>query len=332
VRTVKVIDSQLVRDVYQLKRGWKVLLEDGQELAKDGEVIATRGDKEIVVKTGGRIVRDEEGVTIVYDERQEREYEIPSSARLLVTEGQRVEAGSQITEGSSNPHTILSVLGREATHLYLLQEVQKVYRSQGVNIHDKHFEVIISKMLSRVQVLRPGDTELLPGDLVDRRIFAETNTQVVEQGGEPAVAKPVLLGVTKAALNTDSFLSASSFQHTIKVLAGAAIEGKRDELKGLKENVIIGKLIPAGTGFWEYRSNELPASTEATESVEAILEAELGGSSELDLDLTAEELEQELGEQGFGFETLGEDIEKDDTAALDVLASFLSDSDLDEPE
>jgi DNA-directed RNA polymerase subunit beta' len=223
IRTVKIIDSNIMRDSYPLKRGWKVLLDGDQETVKDGEVIATRGDKEIVVKTGGRIVREEDGVTIVYDDREEREYEIPSSARLLVTENQIVEAGDQITEGSKNPHTILSVLGREATQLYMLQEVQKVYRSQGVTIHDKHFEVIISKMLSRVQVMRSGDTELLPGDLVDRRIFAEANAQVINQGGQPASAKPILLGVTKAALNTESFLSASSFQHTIKVLAGAAI-------------------------------------------------------------------------------------------------------------
>ncbi len=130
-------------------------------------------------------------------------------------------------------------------------------------------------------------------------------------------------------------MSASSFQHTIKVLAGAAIEGKRDELKGLKENVIIGKLIPAGTGFWEYHSNELAASTGATESVEAILEAELGGGSDLglgDLDLTSEELEQELSEQGFGFETLRKDGDKKDSSALDVLASFLNDSAIDESD
>ena len=328
IRTVKVIDSDLVREEYALKRGWKVLLEDGQETVKDGEVIATRGDKEIVVQTGGRLVWEDEGVTVVYEDRQEREYEIPSSSRLLVREAEVVEAGAQLTEGSKNPHTILTVLGRESTYLYLLQEVQKVYRSQGVNIHDKHFEVIIGKMLSRVQVLRSGDTELLPGDLVDRRIFAEENAQVVSEGGEPASAKPVLLGVTKAALNTDSFLSASSFQHTIKVLAGAAIEGKRDELKGLKENVIIGKLIPAGTGYWESKSDQLPAPAQADAAVEAILQAELGGagSDTADLDLLIEDLQQETDLQVFALEDLVNDS-KDDAADL---ASFLSDTNLDE--
>jgi DNA-directed RNA polymerase subunit beta' len=256
-RTVKVIDSQVVRDEYPLKRGWKVLLEEDQEEVEEGAVIATRGDKELVVKTGGRLVRQEDGIVVVYDEREEREYEIPSSARLLVNEGERVKAGAQLTEGTKNPHTILTVLGRDATQEYLLQEVQKVYRSQGVNIHDKHFEVIISRMLNKVQVTACGDTEMLPGDLVDRLEFANTNARVMEEGGKPASAIPILLGVTKAALNTDSFLSAASFQHTIKVLAGAAIEGKRDELRGLKENVIIGKLIPAGTGYWEIHKDEL---------------------------------------------------------------------------
>ena len=284
VRTAKVIHSHLVRDTYPLKRGWKVLLEEGQETVRNGEVIATRGKNKIAVETGGRVVWEEDGVTVAYDDREEREYEIPSSAHLLVSEGQSVETGAQITEGSKNPHTILPILGREATQRYLLQEVQKVYCSQGVDIHNKHFEVIIRRMLAKVQVLKPGDTELLPGDLVDRRHFAEINDQVTSQGKEPASAKPVLLGITKAALNTDSFLSASSFQHTIKVLTRAAVEGKRDELKGLKENVIIGRLIPAGTGFWRAHQDELAQPAEAQESPEAILEAELGADQELDLD------------------------------------------------
>jgi DNA-directed RNA polymerase subunit beta' len=333
IRTVKVINSQINRDEYALKRGWKVLLEEGQEAVRDGEVIATRGDKEIVIQTGGRLVREDSGVTVVHEDREEREYEIPSSSRLLVSESQMIEAGDQITEGSRNPHTILSVLGREATQLYLLQEVQKVYRSQGVNIHDKHFEVIIGKMLCRVQVLRSGDTELLPGDLVDRRVFAETNAEIVSQGGEPATAKPVLLGVTKAALNTDSFLSASSFQHTIKVLAGAAIEGRRDELKGLKENVIIGKLIPAGTGFWESREPALEPGAVPSESVDAMLEAELGGGIDMDLDaleLTADELAERLAGEDFQIENLAEGGREEVGLNLDLL---LQDSDdIDEPD
>jgi len=330
IRTVKVIDSQLVRDEYALKRGWKVLLEEGQEEIEAGTVIATRGDKEIVIDTGGRVVWEDDGIAVVYEDREEREYEIPSSSRLLVREGQQIEAGGQLTEGTKNPHTLLQVLGREATELYILQEVQKVYRSQGVPIHDKHFEVIVSKMLSKVQVLRSGDTELLPGDLVERGEFGEINQRVVSEGGDPASAKPVLLGVTKAALNTESFLSASSFQHTIKVLAGAAIEGKRDELKGLKENVIIGKLIPAGTGFWEYKKRELAATTQPEEAVEAILGVELGGASGSEgLDLLAESLGRGLGEQPFDLDDFmsEEDLDEDELDALNVFLGDDADED-----
>jgi DNA-directed RNA polymerase subunit beta' len=334
LRTVKVVDSRVVRDTYALKRGWKVLLEEGQETVEAGEVLATRGEKEIQVRHGGRLVVEEEGVSVVYDEREEREYEIPSSARLLVREGQRVEAGEQITEGSKNPHTILSVLGREATQLYLLQEVQKVYRSQGVNIHDKHFEVIIAKMLSRVQVLRSGDTELLPGDLVDRLVFANLNGQVSGEGGQPASAKPVLLGVTKAALNTDSFLSASSFQHTIKVLAGAAIEGKQDELKGLKENVIIGKLIPAGTGFWEAHQEELLEAPDRQGGLEGGLENRLEPGVELDLDdveLSLVEFEENADDDLLDLNVLDPDEYDDEDSDLEDL-SFFTDDDEDDDD
>jgi DNA-directed RNA polymerase subunit beta' len=213
-------------------------------------LIAKRGDEEVIAKHAGRVViKKNKPLTVVYEMRDEREYEAPASARLLVEEGQRVKAGDQLTEGAKNPHRILRILGREATQLYLLQEIQKVYRSQGVNINDKHFEVIVKKMLSKVQVVTSGDSELLPGELVDRLILQDINEKLHKEGKRPATAAPVLFGVTKAALNTESFLSASSFQHTIKVLAGAAIEGKLDDLRGLKENVIIGKLIPAGTGF-----------------------------------------------------------------------------------
>jgi DNA-directed RNA polymerase subunit beta' len=170
-----------------------------------------------------------------------------------------VHPGQQLTEGSKNPHRVLRVLGEDATALYLLTEVQKVYRSQGVNIADKHFEIIIRKMLSRVQVTRSGDSVVLPGELIDRLQLIDMNARLIAEGKEPASGVPILLGVTKAALTTDSFLSASSFQHTIRVLAGAAIEGKMDRLYGLKENVIIGKLIPAGTGFHTYQDRELVA-------------------------------------------------------------------------
>jgi len=248
LRQVQVVDSRVLRDEYDVPGNWKVLVEDGDEVV-EGQPLAKRGDNQMLAKHAGRVLREDRHITVIYEEREERVYEIPSSARLCVDEGDRVNPGDLLTEGSKNPYQVLRILGREALQLYLLSEVQRVYRSQGVTINDKHFEVIISKMMRKVQVVSPGDTELLPGQLVDRLEFAEINERVVQQGGKPATARPTLLGITKAALSTDSFLSAASFQHTIRVLAGAAIEGKQDNLRGLKENVIIGKLIPAGTGF-----------------------------------------------------------------------------------
>ncbi|MFN2148498.1 MAG: DNA-directed RNA polymerase subunit beta' [Anaerolineales bacterium] len=247
-RVVRVTNSELLKDEYNVPGNWALKVEDEQEI-EGGTLIAKRGDSEIVASHGGRVRVEDRKVIVSYDQIDEAEYEIPASARLLVNDGDKIPAGFQLTEGSLNPHRILRILGREAAELYLLTEVQKVYRSQGQNINDKHFEVIIRKMLSKVQITQPGDTERLPGDLVDRRYLQRLNEQMLKEGKAPAKAMQVLLGVTKASLETESFLSASSFQHTIKVLARAAIEGKVDYLRGLKENVIIGKLIPAGTGF-----------------------------------------------------------------------------------
>ncbi|HSB88704.1 MAG TPA: DNA-directed RNA polymerase subunit beta' [Anaerolineales bacterium] len=248
-RVVQVLNSERLEDTYNVPGNWSLRIEDGTEIAA-AEVIATRGDSQIVASHAGRVrISEDRSVIVSYDQVDEVVYEIAPSGRLLVKEGEHVQAGQQITEGSLNPHRILRILGREAAELYLLTEVQKVYRSQGQNINDKHFEVIIRKMLSKVQITHPGDTDLLPGDLIDRLYLQEMNERLLKDAKTPARASQVLLGVTKASLSTESFLSASSFQHTIKVLAGAAIEGKMDYLRGLKENVIIGKLIPAGTGF-----------------------------------------------------------------------------------
>jgi DNA-directed RNA polymerase subunit beta' len=255
VRYARVVDSELLREEYDIPGNWAIEVEDGDEVVS-GQRLGYRGEKELFAEHTGRVVRDGTHVSVVYERRDEREYDIPSAARLLVQDGDEVRAGDKMTEGSKNPHRILRILGIEETQLYLLSEVQQVYRSQGVNINDKHFEVIIRKMLSKVQTTRSGDTDLLPGELVDRLVLRQTNERVLAEGGQPATSMNVLLGVTKAALSTESFLSASSFQHTIKVLAGAAIEGKVDRLFGLKENVIIGKLIPAGTGFQYYRKGE----------------------------------------------------------------------------
>ncbi|MCJ7569705.1 MAG: DNA-directed RNA polymerase subunit beta' [Anaerolineales bacterium] len=247
-RVVKVVNSDLIKDEYNIPGNWSMRVEDADEIDA-GALIAKRGESEITASHAGRVRIKDHKVIVSYDLLEEESYDIPASARLLVKEGDKVEAGAQITEGSLNPHRILSILGREACELYLLTEVQKVYRSQGQNINDKHFEVITRKMLSKVQITQPGSTDLLPGDLIDRYYLQRMNEGALKDGGRPAKAMQVLLGVTKASLSTESFLSASSFQHTIKVLAGAAIEGKVDYLRGLKENVIIGKLIPAGTGF-----------------------------------------------------------------------------------
>ncbi|MCJ7513702.1 MAG: DNA-directed RNA polymerase subunit beta' [Anaerolineales bacterium] len=274
-RLLRIVESQLIQDEYSVPGNWALRIEDGTQVAA-GELIATRGEAQIVATHAGRARLEGRTVIIAYDHTDEREYEIPPSARILVREGEKVEAGQQVTEGSLNPHAKLRILGREAAELYLLTEVQKVYRSQGQNINDKHFEVIIRKMLSKVQVTFPGDSLLLPGDLADRLYLQRMNEQLLREGKQPARAVQVLLGVTKASLSTESFLSASSFQHTIKVLAGAAIEAKVDYLRGLKENVIIGKLIPAGTAF---PGEEAVLRDERLEEIEA-LPVESGEASE----------------------------------------------------
>ena len=181
-------------------------------------------------------------------------YKVSRRARLRVRDGDEVQAGDPLTEGSLDPDEILDVLGKRAVQIYLVNEVQSVYRSQGVPIHDKHIELIVRQMLRKVQVVEPGDTELLPGQLVEERAFAHTNEELVANGGEAASGRPQLMGITKASLATESWLSAASFQETTRVLTEAAINGKSDPLLGLKENVIIGKLIPAGTGMSRYRS------------------------------------------------------------------------------
>ncbi len=249
VRHVMVTESKLIDDVYELPEGWDVKVSEGQ-IVDMGDIIAEKEAEMLTARNRGRIDSIDKGsVRLVWEAKDERDYEIPAGMRLILEDGQTIDAGAGLTEGSKNPHQVLEIQGRDAVTTYLLREIQKVYRPQGQNINDKHFEVIIRKMLGKVVVTASGDTELLPGDLIESSMFQQVNEEVVEEGGEPAQAQPVLLGITKASLNTESFLSASSFQHTIKVLAGAAIAGKEDMLVGLKENVIIGKLIPAGTGF-----------------------------------------------------------------------------------
>ncbi|MBO4360309.1 MAG: DNA-directed RNA polymerase subunit beta' [Eubacteriaceae bacterium] len=195
-------------------------------------------------------------VTIQDNDGNVREYEIPFGETLLVREGSTVKAGDEITRGSINPNDLLAVKGIDGVQRYILQEVQKVYRLQGVQINDKHIEIIIRQMMRKYRVLTAGDTDLLPGSSVDRVEFEEANERVMKRGGEPATGERILLGITKAALATSSFLSAASFQETTRVLTDAAVKGKVDPLVGLKENIIIGKLIPAGTGIKAYTEIE----------------------------------------------------------------------------
>jgi DNA-directed RNA polymerase subunit beta' len=249
MRVVRVEHSEMLSDRYDIPDGWKILVKDEGEVSQ-GDVLVKNEDNEIVAQQAGRVRTDDGQVIVSYEYREEEDYDIPSNTRLIVKDGEQVEPGQPLTEGSLNPHNILRIQGRESTQKYLLSEVQKVYRSQGQNIHDKHFEVIVTKMMSRVTVNNPGDCiEFLPGDLADRLVLQRINEKLLSEGKTPAKYTDILLGITKASLTTDSFLSASSFQHTIKVLAGAAISASEDPLYGLKENVIIGKLIPAGTGY-----------------------------------------------------------------------------------
>ena len=197
------------------------------------------------------------------DGSEEVEYPILRRARLLVGDGDRVEVGQQLVAGAVNPHDVLRIMGPREVQLHLVREVQEVYRSQGVAIHDKHIEVIIRQMLKRITVIDSGATEFLPGSLVERSVFEAENRRVVAEGGEPASGRPVLMGITKASLATESWLSAASFQETTRVLTDAAISAKSDSLVGLKENVIIGKLIPAGTGIARYRNVEVNPTEEA---------------------------------------------------------------------
>ena len=250
----------------------------------DGEVISIEGRKDN--KTEVRVRGDEE----------DRTYVIPYGARLNVKEGDRVFAGGQITRGPLNPHDILRLNGVEGVYQYLLKEVQRVYKQQGVDINDKHIEVIVSQMLSKFKIEDAGDTDLLPGGLYGKFEIEEANARAAEDGGEPCVANRILLGITKASLATNSFLSAASFQETTRVLTDAAIKGKNDRLLGLKENIMIGKLIPAGTGMKRYKNINLDYG----------VNAEIMESYEREQELAAMSDAEEASE--YGMQALGEMI------------------------
>ena len=223
------------------------------------------------------------------DDGEEREYSIPKGLHVNVQEGERVKAGDAFTDGPKDPHKILEILGERELQKYLLDGIQEVYRLQGVNINDKHIETIIRQMMRWIKVEDVGDTEFIVDEQVDRFRFVEENERVLASGGAPARGRPLLLGITKASLSTDSFISAASFQETTRVLTEASISGKVDHLRGLKENVIMGRLIPAGTGMPLYADIQIPPDGPPPmeeEMVEEIAEPEI----DLDTDRFSEML------------------------------------------
>ena len=285
-----------------------------QIAAVDGTVTIEDTDKSRTV-----VVTDESG--------EEHRHAFPRRTRLHVADGEAIKAGKQLNEGSLYPHELLELRGRTETEVYLVKEVQEVYKSQGVDIHDKHIELIVRQMLKKVRVEQKGDSDLLPGQFVDRHEFKKINDKVIAGGGEPAQFTEIILGITKASLATDSFLSAASFQETTKVLTDAALEGKIDRLAGLKENVIIGKLIPAATGLKRYRSIEIEPSEPLPRGIDDVglldgddLAAELGlddgeglqgfgpafDTTELD------EINAGFGPAGGSFDDIGADLDSDD--------------------
>ena len=258
-RRIKVTSCEVFRDEYTLPSGWQVRVDNGQWV-DIGDVLAcqapeaetappsvalTAETQPILAHVAGEVAIKDNQLFIKYEEKEEREYPVPTATHVHVQTGNQIKAGQQLTDGSVNPHDILHVLGKEAVQQYLVDEVQKVYRSQGVNINDKHIEVITRQMLTKVCIDSSGDTDLVSGELIAKWHYEDINAKVLAEGGEPATAHTILLGITRASLNTDSWLAAASFQETTRVLADAAVYGKVDKLIRLKENVIIGRLIPA---------------------------------------------------------------------------------------
>jgi DNA-directed RNA polymerase subunit beta' len=258
-RRIHIINSEMLVDEYNVPKEWQVMVDHGQSV-EGGSILAsavpeagkkaettdvTPTNPSVTAQRGGEVIIGDGKISIKYEEKEEREYVLPAAAQLRIKNGDRIETGMQLTEGALNPQDLMRIMGRNAVQQYLVEEVQKVYRSQGVNINDKHIETIARQMLTQVRISSSGDTKLVPGEIVDRFHYEDSNAKVLAEGGEPATAVPILLGITRASLNTDSWLAAASFQETTRVLTEAAVYGKIDKLIGLKENVIIGKLIPA---------------------------------------------------------------------------------------
>jgi len=308
-RKIILSSTEFYSDLYEIPKGADLLVkaddvvEQGAILAQPksakkssddaDETAVTEAEDVVTARVGGRVIfegrakRAPSKISIAYEATEEREYTVPANARIRVQDGAQVTAGQQLTEGQLNPQDILRILGPEAVQMYLVEEVQKVYHSQGVTINDKHIEVVVRQMLRKVQVDSPGDTDMLPGELVDRYTYEEENSRILAEGGEPATAVPVLLGVTKASLSTASFLAAASFQETTRVLTEAAISGAVDHLLGLKENVIIGKLIPARA--------EIDLPPPPVEELPLPEELALEEVEEEDIEMTEQEVSELMG-------------------------------------
>ena len=279
---IRVSSSDVFHDEYSLPDGWQILVENGQwvdigtalaspapeaedstqrDEAASQSATLTNETQPILSGVAGQVAIEDGRLSIIYEEKEEREYVVPAAAPIRVQARDQVKAGQQLTDGSINPQEMLHILGREAVQQYLVDEVQRVYRSQGVNINDKHIEIIVHQMLDKVRIDTAGDTELIPGELIDRFQYEDINAEVLAEGGEPSTAHTVLLGITRASLSTNSWLAAASFQETTRVLTDAAVKGATDRLVGLKENVIIGRLIPARSPAFD-EVPKLPAGEE----------------------------------------------------------------------
>ena len=308
-RRIKITSTDIYQDEYNLPTGWQVMVKKGQWV-DIGTVLATPAAKKkkaggsktapateiqpIVARFAGEANVKKKQLVINYVEKEEREYVIPSTASIWVQTDDEVKAAQQLTDGSINPHDILRILGKEGVQQYLVDEVQKVYRSQGVTINDKHIEVIAHQMLTKVRIDSAGDTDLVPDELVNRFAYEDTNAKVLAEGGEPATAHTVLLGITRASLSTDSWLAAASFQETTRILTEAAVNGRIDRLIGLKENVIIGKLIPA-----RYLGEEEVAALTSGEAQDEAMRllASLGMTEEEGIETGGEAVSGEGGEE-----------------------------------
>ena len=365
-KVIRVVSAHIHEQVYELADDFVPIVEDGDEVAKDATLALPREQAEdllarkaksksktiskralaSVAGAGPRATNDgvvsvRDGEIVLRSQTEDTdEYPVSPAAELQVRSGQLVSKGQQLTAGPLNPQDILRLRGREALQRYVVQQVQSVYRIVGVAVNDKHIEVIVRQMLRRVHIEMPGDTDMLPGTLIDRHVFDEANEHAIAEDRRPATARPVLLGVTKASLNNESFLAAASFQDTTRVLTEAVVEGKTDHLHGLKENVIIGKLIPAGTGWKRYHEGTLITASEGeAESLltddgegEGVLAAVGSGAEAADdgEGRAIDSLMQALAGESDDDRTLLAGIPERPSAAADQFSAFLS-SGSDEP-